>query len=407
MAVPNLPLDIVAEIIDILAETKDWETLKTFSTLCSFCRDQCRKHMFSSITIGEDTDDWDEENEAFPMPEILKFVALTKDHPQVLGYIRHLYIINPTRYVDQVALPHVFPLLVNLSSLEIHIYEEHEWWSPHLTKSLEALSGLPSFERLSLHGIKTFVIHNLAPLYQLRHLELDHVDLVDMYSPAIQYPPMRLQSLVHIDFDEYDYDPKIHTLKAKREDGQFLLDLSELEELHLSPFINTTSLQQASEVIQCHNVQHLKQLSLGIEYRGDNELDPYEDARCLQGIILPQRHSLKKLVFCSRYGDLAGHQDPYSTLIAVLNELEPDNVLTSLEVTIYIIRILFHDVSMKRSLWKPLSDVLTKPGWKHLSSVSLKVWTFEEDLQRESKKLHDYLKPLSEQPFKFTLNLRA
>lgn len=266
MAVLNLPLDIVAEIIDVLADEKDWDSVKILSYVSSFCLDQCRKRLFATITIGEDTEEWDDNKVAFPMPSVSNFTDLVKNHPRMAPYIRHLCLINPIDEQDQAELPVVLPMLVNISSLEIHVLREQEAWNSLLSRSLQALSGISSLERLSLHGIHKFPLKDLAPLHQLQHLELDHVDLLEDRSYHVPCSPMRLQSLVLMDFDEYDYDPRISSLKMKRQDGKFLIDLSDIKALHFSPFINQASLDQASDLIRSQNIQSLEELSLGIEF---------------------------------------------------------------------------------------------------------------------------------------------
>ncbi|KAF9050351.1 hypothetical protein BJ165DRAFT_1457882 [Panaeolus papilionaceus] len=118
MVPSTLSLDILTEIIDVLAEQKLWKDIKKFSTLSSSCHQYCRNHLFANISVSGRKVQVNNGEDGTYMPSIERFITPINGHPDTAPYIRQLCLFSPQRD-DQIGLILVLTKLVNLASLEL------------------------------------------------------------------------------------------------------------------------------------------------------------------------------------------------------------------------------------------------------------------------------------------------
>ncbi|PPQ65560.1 hypothetical protein CVT24_010823 [Panaeolus cyanescens] len=420
MIAPSFPLDIVAEIIDILAEEEDWETIQSLSQLCSFCHSRCRRRQFETIKVGKEED----------TVTISRFISFIKDSPAVAPCIRHLSLFNASRDGGENAdLPLVVTKLTNIASLEI-VSEHGREWTDLLSHVLAALGSFPSLIRLRLVSMTDIPLKALAQLSYLQHLELANIDFsaddrdLDV---DISYPPIQLTTLDIDDYEGYKDDVDFSRLQMKRKDGKFLFGLAHLNKFGMGR-LDIFSLAQiaglfnvqgahtlksvrcvmASEILNGEHLVYfyIKVIFAKINTADEDDVEVYQ--RVIRDILLPQRKSLTELQVLCEYSRLAaGFDDSYCGLCSVLSHLEPDNVLTTLSITIQLYLSLSDDLDVlqtSKDKWNQLCDVLAKPGWTCLTSVTLKIASWTCETKKCLAMVHSFIEPLFSLPFKFELD---
>ncbi|PPQ65562.1 hypothetical protein CVT24_010825 [Panaeolus cyanescens] len=397
-----IPLEIISSIIDILAKDGQLEVLKDLSPVCSFFRDQCRKHLFATIAIEEDGDL--EVGESQNLPSILQFTTLISEHPGVAAHIRCLILINPADGGDdQAGLPEALSKLTNLSTLEIRL--KSEFWSDILSECIQALSQHASFQHLILDDVAQFPINVIMAIPRLQHLELIAVELIEEEPLNPDSESIYLKSLAMTAFEDLEDGEPGTALELMKPNGDFYIDLSKLESFRFLA-ASQDSANHVSRFFQSHRIASLKEMSFSISRFLDDEERRYNYTQALQSWILPQQKTLRVLEFHSFALDL--RDDPYLGLCQTLDLLEAENALTSLRVAITVSAFnRSEDVDIFGEQWRSLCNVLNKPGWKSLTEVSLRILGIGCSPRAQFAKLSSYFEPLtnSSKHFHFKLML--
>ncbi|KAF9050353.1 hypothetical protein BJ165DRAFT_1457886 [Panaeolus papilionaceus] len=395
---PIIPLEIISSIIDLLARNGPLSDLKTLSTVCSFFRDQCRKHLFETITLEENGDQ--EVGESSSLPSIAQFTALMANFPGVAPWIRYLTLIRPTDGEDdQEELPEALVKLTKLSTLEIRLQSDS--WSELLSECVQVLSKHSSFQALILNDVAQFPINLLITLTHLRHLELIGVEIIEEGPLDDSLSSVCLKSLAVTAFEDFEDGENGTALELRKPNGEFFVDISGLESLMFLA-IDQDSVDHVTCLLESQGVKFLRRLSIGISAFEDGEGEAFDYSSALQSWVLPNGNTLTTLEFHSRV--INSQEDPYLGLCRVLDLMAPANKLTTLKVVVALPTVL-DDAGVLGEQWRALCDVLNKPGWDSLRLVTLRVLIMNSSLRQEFSKLIDYFEPLSSKRFDFKLRL--
>lgn len=197
--IPVLPLDIIGNIIDILANDNKTglQDIKATSLTCQSFLPLCRTHIFSSIDItitGSNALTELHSGEAFG-----QFLSTT---PDIARYIRKLSIRlhpdpKPRYLLDQV--PRQLTRLEWLTILPAyHLIDWKDIQSP-MQHSLLNFIHLPTLNHLDLRYFNNFPISNLIPIPNLKHLSATNLYIADEADEVVALVPSKLIKLRALD----------------------------------------------------------------------------------------------------------------------------------------------------------------------------------------------------------------
>ena len=162
----TLPLDILLDIIDLLAGGRDIESLRTLSQACKYMVPLCRKHLFSSLCVDSN-------------PKLVGFSNLLTKNPDIARYVRSLdyavfYIPSSGHVLN------ILYMLKKRSSLRSIILSTLRNWgwndlTESIRSSLVSLMQLPTVTSLVIHSFKGFpatALSGCGNLIDLSFLEL-------------------------------------------------------------------------------------------------------------------------------------------------------------------------------------------------------------------------------------------
>ncbi|PPR00306.1 hypothetical protein CVT24_004596 [Panaeolus cyanescens] len=392
---PSCPIELVARIINIYASVNPLDQVKKLSLVSSFFRDECRKHVFRKITIGNDGDESDDERSDYEesdeerdddfdgrhtstrnsktMPSIGDFLELLRRHPHVIPYIQELDVVDPR--IKQGELFHLATALSKhplpkLSELTLRFDEvNYEGWGNDISHFLNAITRIPTLRQLNLAYVDSVFPSTLASFTQLEGISLMNTVLdeqvTEKFNPIM--PPPKLKSL-HLDFSCSDADELTHFTSLQRMDGAPTLDLSNLAFLNLN-FVGVWDVKAFSRLFesQPQEVQSIKSLALTLDMTETTAYSSdFNISKQIKGWILPNFRALTTLHVV--YKCVEKTVDLYDGFSGILVNLETNNFLRDLQFQVALGQG-FRETAGEG--WKRLVDVLMKPGWTHLKEVTL------------------------------------
>ena len=357
---PDLPFDVIAQIIDIVGENKDTELLKRLALVSHSFLQICSKHLFATVILkGADPE--------YRIPSSKKgFVKLLRSRPDVVKYIRTLMYqvrdeydnrplsisqssTHPSESEDDPILLNLLRTISRLNCLII-IASLQDWntLDSSLTSALLHLMHLPTVNHIDLSYIKNFPMSSLTPCVNLHRLDISDLR---SGSPEIVVPLEMMPKIreFHV-LDSSRVTTKL--LHAKTQDGRPAFNFMDLRLFLIS--LNRFEDEQIVRYL-LQNAKLLEKLHLILR-------------RSLVGLLSPSAHTLKVLdLTVSLY-------DPVPVLAGVSEELEAmagHNMLESLSLEVYA--GVHNTEDLIGPLIQKVENVLVKPGWSALRQVSFKV----------------------------------
>ena len=350
--VQGLHYDIIAEIIDIIGETKNQNVLKELALVSHSFLQICRKHLFATIKLHS-------ANYSIASSSSSKkgFVKLLKSRPDAINYIRKLtYEVSDNNDDDHLLSPILSNFLPTVSRLNsLTIIASHRDWNTldsSLTSAFLHLMRLPTINHIDLSYIKNFPLSSLTPSVNLLRLDL-------VYLKHFEYFDENLQSDTMPKLREFrtSYSSLLTTklLRAKRRDGQPAFNFTDLRRLSMS----------LSYFEDEQNIRYLLQNAKSLE----NLHLTVDDGRSIEGILSLRASTLKVLdlsvsLYHHRVRSLAG-------LCGELEAMAGHNMLEALSLQVSL--GVHHTVDFIGSRIQKVENVLAKPGWSALRRVSLKL----------------------------------
>ncbi|KAF8801616.1 hypothetical protein BYT27DRAFT_7341790 [Phlegmacium glaucopus] len=364
--IPFLPLDIIGNIVDILANDneKSLQYVKALSLTCQSFLPLCRTHILSSITIT--TSDaivglHHDGGEAFG-----EFLSTT---PEIARYVRKLCI----RAYDLRSQPgHLFVQVPRqLTRLESFTTLEHcpipiDW--NYISLSMRHLLldfiHIPTLNHLDLRSLKNFPISHLIPSPNLKHLSTTNLflDEADSVTALVPFKPIKLRVL---DITlRYRSGHKMLPHQTPRflaaiYSGRWpIVDLTGLEKISVKfPKTVMDLIIPLAQVFQ--NARQLTDVHFSVDDGGFRALK-------LAKMIMPCIETLSRmhLVIASNGLGLL----PMSDLCDELEDIAGKNKLDSLKIKICIDRR--YDILGDEQLGR-LEKIFLKSGWPMLKHLSL------------------------------------
>ena len=371
---PVLPLDIIAEVIDIVEENQDTNLLKELAVVSHSFLQMCSKHLFATVELHG-------AGITAPMyhvaPSKKGFVELLKSRPDVVQYIRTLtYTVehgswecNTSRpeQVDEVKdfdnyylfatiLPNLLRTIPHLNCLTITanmtIWNELD---ASLKSAFLHLMHLPTINNIDLSYFRNFPLSSLTPSVNLHRLDL--YGMSDDDSPEI----VELEIMPNIREFHISRSSQLtkKLLYAKTQDGRPAFNFMDLRQLSMS-FTPDEGLENERNIrYLLQNAKSLEKLNLSVGF-----------GQSLVGLLPLDARTLKAL-----YLSVPFHKHPvHLPLAGLCEELEAMTGHNMLETLFFEIRVNYHEtVDSIGSAMQEVEKVLVKPGWSALRRVSFKV----------------------------------
>lgn len=245
-----LPYDIIAEIVDILADTDNYRPLFELSATCKSILHLCRAHIFSVMTLVPRNWDGLSRTKSFRFRSFLinrtlfriKTVEdLVESCPSVLKYVRTLHLQSHQSNYRDTAYLKLLSRFNDLSSLSIASYEDivgsridpykpkQSWTSfpeSYRTSLLQLIQRSP-VQKLFLSNIAEIPRAVLQPCGNLIHLSLYCATFSSDDSSRSPINPIQLKEL----FFRYDIEAASPLLDNNNSSGSSTIDPGSLESL--------------------------------------------------------------------------------------------------------------------------------------------------------------------------------
>ncbi|KAF9034092.1 hypothetical protein BJ165DRAFT_1513958 [Panaeolus papilionaceus] len=440
-----LPNDIIEEIVDILALTRDKEVddsfqhVKKVSTLSSFCLHLARKHIFAEVKLGTHYG-WYHQRPPKELVMLSNQLTFFSYHVQLRSYIRDLKICISDEEMEspviQGLIYHTLTQLSNLASLRVvtgHTKYNYPTTKPTPYWDLPAesldsalrtlLLNSKTLTKLDLCCFANITVNDLKYAPNIRHMELNGIPFNEEDRPWTLHQlhhsdtqPSYLEQLESLKITGYDggigeQKANFRRLKAhllsKDMDGLLNIRLSGLKSFGVEVF-RISTFNEVLDLLEHQAISALEDLTLQVRMEGwfypTDHVDGSNDfSRWLNQIILPSQRTLTglKMEFSLAYK----HQDPFAGFCTTLEGMEDCNVLRDLHIRV---DVLTDCECTAGDEWSRLSQVLQKETkWKHLQRVRLSVvvaafLTPGEAMINDLKMLpQTHLKSLSSKHFSF------
>ncbi|KAF9055640.1 hypothetical protein BJ165DRAFT_1589324 [Panaeolus papilionaceus] len=385
----ELPLDIVEEIIQHLKYDRSYETIDAIGLVSSGCLHLARKAVFTNHEVSIYTDS--------PRQSIEYLQA----YPSITSYIRELHVMAESPPAK--ALHAISGILEDTKNLN----------------RLYLTTGDIRPSDYAIHGYQFPPFNVLAlPLFTMRSLVLLQLD-VDLrmgfrfafeHVIKIHHSSCEFVGIEGFHFAPEDRLPALEDVYPV-DTGQEPLDLLPLKSLAID-LRGIESYRPFVEVLYgllpgWHRIR-LDYIAIKIVASGDKWMVPTFPR--LLGMILPsQRRTLKDVNY--KVWVPQSLQDPFLGLCGALEKMEPENVLETLDVEVFVFTLNCRCPSLLE--WKALTNVLVRQGWKSLKRVSMLVSLPDKSLAKKLgfEQLYRALpdtdfRPLLHQPFEFEFNVR-
>ncbi|PPQ66478.1 hypothetical protein CVT24_007052 [Panaeolus cyanescens] len=302
---PHIPNDILGEIINVLGEESNFETVKSIAQLSSFCLHQSRQHLFRTIEVT--TSQSDSESSGRTLQDFISFFT---GHSELLQYIHHfvLHILYPLpsssaqllKPSDQAQCSTILLKASNLNSLSLAIdMDQTQAYLPSFSPSWTGSSFEPiralvgdllfahrSLSSLSLTRVSDFPIEVLSFAPYLRSLSLDnsqlivssegldkarkvngndsHETLLSVFSDSFAYPCLESLRIDVMQSSHFTDSATSLVRRVSEPDGQFILPLSNLKKLYLGLEDSPQCFKAVSDMLQAQAIDSLELLSIRI-----------------------------------------------------------------------------------------------------------------------------------------------
>ena len=262
---PRLPLEVVEQIIDLVAAKIEllyykhedflfFPSLKACALVCHSFLALCRKHIFAHMALNR-------RHPKSPTSDDLNH--LLSNSPYLAVYIRDLDYHLDEKEFDAKRLPwlsSMFKKLVKLQVLNISysrpvIGSKLDWMSSSNRKVLLPLLHLPTLTSISLSAIRNFALAYLAGCVNLKILDfwcLECLTGVGNFFEALPATPVMLEGLVIEDGNVKLVQRLCH---ARRPDGKPIIDFSSIKKFE----VKTGRLDPWTEFFgMCRNLHKIK-----------------------------------------------------------------------------------------------------------------------------------------------------
>ena len=356
-----LPLEIIAQIIDIVGENEDTNLLKELALVSHFFHQICITHLFATVELHD-------ANSMLHVASSKKgFVKLLKSRPDTVKYIRKLtYNMGNTREGlddDHLLLPNYLRTISRLNCLAIDAFKlDWNTLDSSLTSALLYLMHLPTVNHINLSFIQNFPLSSLTPSVNLLRLDIFYLcrpnpDDEDRSEIVVQSELMPKIREFHTS-DSAVLTTKL--LQAKRQDGQPAFNFMGLRHVSMS-FSSFGDERNIRYLLQ--NAKLLEKLHLSVDV-GRGSLVGLRD------MLSPSASALKVLDFKVPLYD----ESISLSLAGIYEELEAMAGHNILEALSFEVNVDGHEtVDVIGSIIHNVEKVLVKPGWSALRQVSIKV----------------------------------
>ena len=372
---PVLPFDIIALIIDIVAENEDTNLLKELALVSHLFHQICSKHLFATINLHDADPNYPD---LYPSSKN-GFVKLLTSRPDVVRYIRKLTynvrigseydgdgLLTYRNDFDDRLLSSILPnFLRTISRLNfLAIYANDVEWSildSSLISAFLHLMHLPSINHIELSSIQNFPLSSLTSSVNLLRLDICDMKCTD--------PPPEEEFVVQSEMmpkiREFDVsESSLMTMKllhSKLRDGRPAFNFIDLRRL-------STCLEDKQIVRYfLQNAKSLDKLHLSVGCG--------QTLEGLHDILSPRARTLKvlDLTGCLLKSSVHEHSIhiPFVGLCEELEAMAGHNVLESLSFEVYLFTRDAEE--FVGSIMQNVEKVLVKPGWSALKQVSFKV----------------------------------
>ncbi|KAF9485564.1 hypothetical protein BDN70DRAFT_916944 [Pholiota conissans] len=382
----TIPLDIVETIVDILCtDPSNIPTIRACSLVCPAFIPICRKHIFASVIIEDRFKAPSSKPQTSP---IQRLNCVLSTSPEIADYIRHLDLNYHVRYNGFEDESAVFTKIKSLRSLAIRYSfgnSIHAWNDSPMRTVLLHLFRLPSLTKLILRGLNLFVLTDLAACVNLEDLEIRNVTTTSPSHYDFQYPPVRLRKLLCM----YNGSVRRNMNVARRADGSPFIDVKGVTDLTLDITYDDAVKASPDLASRCRQLVNVKL---------------YVSSASLEGVNLSQllgasMKTLKNISICADYIDGDG-EDPLCGITNALGQLNKENIIEDLTITIIILAGLFE---MQENAWSHLDRMLAESAWPKLRRVSLTVLVDPDARLDAVRALDDYFPKLPETQFHWLL----
>ena len=360
-----LPLEIIAQIIDIVGENNDTNLLKEIALVSYSFHQMCSKHLFATVELHDAV-----RLTRQPVASSKRgFVKLLKSRPGIVKYIRNLvYEVSQNEEDDDDGdllspiLPNYLRTISCLNCLAI-VGSKLDWntLNSSLTSALLYLMHLPTINHIDLSFIQNFPLSSLTSVNLLR-LDIyflcrsnprdDSKDTSEFVVDSELMPKLR---------EFHTSDSAVLTRKllhAKRQDGQPAFNFMGLREVSMN-FEHFEDGRNIGYLLQ--NARLLEKLHLSVDL-GWSLVNILSPSTCTL--------SLKVLDFTVPLFD-ESISFPLGGICEVLEAMAGHNVLEALS---FEVNVDGHETeNFVGSIIQNVEKVLLKPGWSALRQVSFKI----------------------------------
>jgi len=229
---PQLPLEVMMHICDIVADNDDSATLKNCALASSRLSRICQRHLFAKVALEFHTYD-----EADGLPNPLRRLEMALDvHPELGTYIKSLSIQFDGWY-DYPSVVSILPRCTQVATLhlsgdDMYTAEDPLWSTALPTPTREALESLLHSPTLTEASIEAFKLP-ISTLFSGCHTSLKSLTIIcegktpENLQKGMVGPPILLHHL------NVEPNTLFQLLSAEREDGQAVFDFSQLKELSI------------------------------------------------------------------------------------------------------------------------------------------------------------------------------
>ncbi|CAA7261088.1 unnamed protein product [Cyclocybe aegerita] len=362
-----LPPELIETIVDEIGLLHDRGTLKACSLVSLAFAFPAQRHLFRAV----DLDNHIPRKKAYQ-----RFHRLLVAKPHLGAYVRELRLGDDSEddfgsgkswIVQAKTLPRTLGLLPRLEAFTLTFNAEQTNWKaiPAETRSaLGHLFRLPSLQAVSLEFIKAFPPQLLLSLTRLKHLSLSCVE-TDMSTPLATYIHTRWESNLQSLFLRGTSPPTVEMI------GQALASSPphSLRRLAITPTFEHGFSDAVSDLIKTGG-------SCLTAFEWLPSIHFSSSAGSIDLGLLPQLRLLRFVVsFRKTYA-----QGPFPEVVRLLSQLvapqtvnSTANIVESVTIDVHCVRNV--DGNKLQTEWKPIDKVLTKPAFRRLKEVKVRLST--------------------------------
>ncbi|KAF9482954.1 hypothetical protein BDN70DRAFT_874368 [Pholiota conissans] len=375
---PRLPLDIVETVIDILTQEDDsnFSFIKSCALVCHDFLPISRKRIFASLAINDSYACPSQPYAYIHRMTPSRFRELLTTSPEIADYIRDLNYRVREKDLGEDALIASLKSMTRLQSLMIWnavtVPISWNWSTSRIRTAFVHLFRLPTFNELSLYGIRYFIIADLPP--NLKNFTFDDLHVLPAPPPSSQINIYAMS----IGRCGYTCDTASEQFyEARIENGKPVIDLTSLNSLE-SELYGQDSVKTLQDLLgHCTGLAHVKIQSIGSPLKlgssADSILTPViDESLSLAGLnrvhkmLSPSLKTLKHLQIKAVFN----YDDPYCGIADELELMSGRNVIEIINIQI---TIRMDAEGTDEDEWGRLDSIRTQPAWPHLRSLILSI----------------------------------